>query len=152
MKPSALLLVRLGADAREAEIAAGVAKGIQLNPSVPNTTLTVAGETPRPLAISCQKDACRAARRAPASGGATRTAATSGEKPDYAFVSSRLNHLRAVRGQTPAACSAASGACPLRITERHNHPLSIVRRHSGLGWTPRTHPPAIIPLRPPPFG
>jgi len=35
--------------------------------------------------------------------------------PAEPSASNRFNHLRAVRGQTPAACAAASGVRPLRI-------------------------------------
>jgi hypothetical protein len=38
-----------------------------------------------------------------------------GEKPGDPSASNRFNHLRAVRGQTPAARAVASGICPLRI-------------------------------------
>src|SRR5215218_4548809 len=99
--------------------------------------LTVAGETPTVLAMCWPERRCR--RKATTwstmvglvAARSRRGREERSTSPARPSAWNRATHLRAVRGQTPAARAAACGVCPTLKDGAHD-PLSTERRQTGI--------------------
>src|SRR5690606_22654148 len=107
---------------------------MRLRPRRLRTRLTVAGDTLSSAAIClpvqrCRRSASIRSITAIAVGRCKRCGRDERSfSPAMPSASSRATHLRAVRGQTPAARAAASGVCPLSTARaRRSRPHGVKR-------------------------
>lgn len=112
----------------------GSSAAMRLRPRRLRTRLTVAGDTLSSAAIRLPVKRCRrsASIRSTTAIGVGRCKRCGREErscnPAMPSASKRATHLRAVRGQTPAARAAASGVCPLRTARaRRSRPQGVKR-------------------------
>ena len=85
----------------------------------------LAGQTLAAKGLDLRDNGCRRRLRAERCGRDERSF-----NPSTPSALNRACHLRAVRGQTPAARAAASGVCPLSICRTNK--LSTMRRQAGI--------------------